>query len=67
MRKLEGIIAPATTAFDAQGKIDLNVKTQAYTEWSYAGGLKAMEDILVAHPDINVVITPVFPCQLSVA
>ena len=24
MRKLEGIIAPATTAFDAQGKIDLN-------------------------------------------
>ena len=24
-----------------QGKIDLNIKTQAYTEWSYAGGLKA--------------------------
>jgi ribose transport system substrate-binding protein len=24
---------------------------------TYAGGLKAMEDILVAHPDVNVVIT----------
>jgi ribose transport system substrate-binding protein len=23
----------------------------------YVGGLKAMEDILVAHPDVNVVIT----------
>ncbi|NJB83744.1 substrate-binding domain-containing protein [Wenyingzhuangia aestuarii] len=48
-----------------QGKIDLNVKTQAYTEWSYAGGLKAMEDILVAHPDINVVITESDVCVLG--
>ncbi len=48
-----------------QGKIDLDVKTQAYTEWSYAGGLKAMEDILVAHPDINVVITESDVCVLG--
>ena len=48
-----------------QGKIDLNVKTQAYTEWSYAGGLKAMEDILVAHPDVNVVITESDVCVLG--
>lgn len=48
-----------------QGKIDLNVKTQAYTDWSYAGGLKAMEDILVAHPDINVVITESDVCVLG--
>jgi len=48
-----------------QGKINLNVKTQAYTEWSYAGGLKAMEDILVAHPDINVVITESDVCVLG--
>lgn len=48
-----------------QGKIDLNIKTQAYTEWSYAGGLKAMEDILVAHPDINVVITESDVCVLG--
>jgi ribose transport system substrate-binding protein len=25
--------------------------------WTYAGGLKVMEDILVAHPDVNVEIT----------
>ncbi|MCL5129504.1 MULTISPECIES: substrate-binding domain-containing protein [unclassified Algibacter] len=48
-----------------QGKIDLNIATQAYTEWSYAGGLKAMEDILVAHPDINVVITESDVCVLG--
>ncbi|WP_405368540.1 MULTISPECIES: substrate-binding domain-containing protein [unclassified Nonlabens] len=48
-----------------QGKIDLNIKTQAYTEWSYAGGLKAMEDILVAHPDVNVVITESDVCVLG--
>lgn len=48
-----------------QGKINLDVKTQAYTEWSYAGGLKAMEDILVAHPDVNVVITESDVCVLG--
>ncbi|WP_055444833.1 substrate-binding domain-containing protein [Lacinutrix himadriensis] len=48
-----------------QGKINLNIKTQAYTEWSYAGGLKAMEDILVAHPDVNVVITESDVCVLG--
>ncbi len=47
------------------GYIDLNIKTQAYTDWSYAGGLKAMEDILVAHPDINVVITESDVCVLG--
>lgn len=47
------------------GYINLNVKTRAYTEWSYAGGLKAMEDILVAHPDVNVVITESDVCVLG--
>lgn len=47
------------------GYIDLDVKTQMYTEWSYAGGLKAMEDVLVAHPDINVVITESDVCVLG--
>lgn len=47
------------------GYIDLNIKTQMYTDWSYAGGLKAMEDILVAHPDINVVITESDVCVLG--
>ncbi len=47
------------------GYINLSVKTQAYTDWSYAGGLKAMEDILVAHPTINVVITESDVCVLG--
>jgi ribose transport system substrate-binding protein len=47
------------------GYIDLDIKTQAYTDWSYAGGLKAMEDILVAHPDVNVVITESDVCVLG--
>ncbi|MFW2376206.1 MAG: substrate-binding domain-containing protein, partial [Cellulophaga baltica] len=47
------------------GYIDLDIKTQMYTDWSYAGGLKAMEDILVAHPDINVVITESDVCVLG--
>jgi ribose transport system substrate-binding protein len=47
------------------GYIDLNVVTQMYTDWTYAGGLKAMEDILVAHPDVNVVITESDVCVLG--
>jgi len=47
------------------GYIDLNVKTQMYTDWTYAGGLKAMEDVLVAHPDINVVLTESDVCVLG--
>jgi len=47
------------------GYINLNIKTQAYTNWSYAGGLAAMEDILVAHPDINVVIAEADVCVLG--
>ncbi len=47
------------------GYIDLDIKTQAYTNWTYAGGLKAMEDILVAHPTINVVITESDVCVLG--
>lgn len=47
------------------GYIDLNVVTQMYTEWTYAGGLKAMEDVLVAHPDVNVVITESDVCVLG--
>ncbi|MBU2974477.1 substrate-binding domain-containing protein [Zobellia sp. B3R18] len=47
------------------GYIDLNIKTQMYTNWSYAGGLQAMEDVLVAHPDVNVVITESDVCVLG--
>jgi len=36
---------------------DLEVVTQGWGNWAHEGGLKAMEDILVAHPDINVLLT----------
>ena len=66
MTRKQGLLQGITEEqLRTQGKINLNVKTQAYTEWSYAGGLKAMEDILVAHPDINVVITESDVCVLG--
>jgi 4-hydroxy-tetrahydrodipicolinate synthase len=37
MKKLEGIIAPATTAFDAQGKIDLNACAEQFKWLEEAG------------------------------
>ncbi|MDB2606713.1 substrate-binding domain-containing protein [Zobellia sp.] len=47
------------------GYIDLDIKTQMYTNWSYAGGLKSMEDVLVAYPNINVVIAEADVCVLG--
>ncbi|GIZ09329.1 substrate-binding domain-containing protein [Flavobacterium sp. UMI-01] len=49
----------------SQGKINLTVETQMYTDWTYAGGQKAMEDILVAHPNINVVLAEADVCVLG--
>ena len=37
MKKLEGIIAPATTAFDASGKIDLNSCAEQF-QWLKEAG-----------------------------
>jgi len=53
------------TQLRTQGRILLDVRTQAYTNWTYAGGQKAMEDILVAHPDINVVLAESDVCYLG--
>jgi len=33
------------------------IVTQGWGNWAHEGGLAAMEDILVAHPDINVLLT----------
>ena len=38
------------------GKAGLDVVAQGWGAWNNDGGLKAMEDILTAHPDINVVL-----------
>lgn len=39
------------------GKVDFEVVSQGWGNWTYEGGLKVMEDILVAHPDINVLVS----------
>ncbi len=39
------------------GKVEFEVVSQGWGNWTYEGGLKAMEDILVAHPDINVLVS----------
>ncbi|MFE0755965.1 substrate-binding domain-containing protein [Inquilinus sp. NPDC058860] len=38
------------------GKVGFAVVGQGWGGWTHEGGLKAMEDLLVAHPDINVVL-----------
>ena len=38
------------------GHADFEVVGQGWGAWSQEGGLKAMEDLLTAHPDINVVL-----------
>jgi ribose transport system substrate-binding protein len=41
----------------AQGETRFDLVVQGWGNWTYEGGLTAMEDILVAHPDINVLIS----------
>ena len=38
------------------GKVGFEVVGQGWGAWNNDGGLKAMEDILTAHPDVNVVL-----------
>jgi ribose transport system substrate-binding protein len=39
------------------GKVEFEIVSQGWGNWTYEGGLKAMEDILVAHPDLNVLVS----------
>jgi len=38
------------------GKMDFEIVAQGWGDWYHEGGLKAMEDIIVAHPEINVML-----------
>lgn len=40
----------------SEGHAALSVASQGWGNWTISGGLKAAEDILVAHPDINLVV-----------
>ena len=46
----------AETQMMTQGSADLRILSQGWGNWTHIGGLEAMEDILVAHPDINLLI-----------
>jgi ribose transport system substrate-binding protein len=37
-------------------RVAFEIVSQGWGNWAHEGGLKAMEDILVAHPDINVLL-----------
>ena len=39
-----------------RGNVDLTIVSQGWGNWTNNGGLKAMEDILVANPDINLLV-----------
>lgn len=39
------------------GKTNFEVVAQRYTDWTSDAGLRAMEDILTANPDVNVVLS----------
>ena len=40
----------------SQGSVDLTIVSQGWGNWTNNGGLKAMEDILVANPDVNLLV-----------
>jgi ribose transport system substrate-binding protein len=39
-----------------QGRADLRIVSHGWGNWTHIGGLEAMEDILVAHPGINLLV-----------
>ena len=44
------------TQLMTQGSSDLRIVSHGWGNWTHIGGLEAMEDILVAHPDINLLV-----------
>lgn len=44
------------TQMMTQGGADLRIVSQGWGNWTNIGGLEAMEDILVAYPDVNLLV-----------
>ena len=44
------------TQLMTQGNSELIIVSQGWGNWTQIGGLEAMEDILVAHPDVNLLV-----------
>lgn len=40
----------------SQGSSDLNILAQGWGNWTLLGGIEAMEDILSAHPEVNLLV-----------
>jgi ribose transport system substrate-binding protein len=44
------------TQLRSSGRSDLNILAQGWGNWTLLGGIQAMEDILTAHPDVNLLV-----------
>ena len=44
------------TQLMTRGSADLRIVSHGWGNWTHIGGLEAMEDILVAHPEINLLV-----------
>ncbi len=44
------------TQLMTRGSSDLNILAQGWGNWTLLGGIEAMEDILSAHPDVNLLV-----------
>jgi ribose transport system substrate-binding protein len=55
-KRLGFIRGIAENQLRTQGHADLTIVSQGWGGWSNSGGLKAMEDILASHPEINVLM-----------
>ncbi len=44
------------TQLITQGNADLKIVFQGWGNWTHIGGLEAMEDILVSHPNVNLLV-----------
>ena len=53
LRRMGFIKGFTDTQLTTNGNSELNIVAQGWGSWTNNGGLKAMEDILVAHPTIN--------------
>jgi ribose transport system substrate-binding protein len=45
------------TQLMTKGSSDLRIVAHGWGNWTHIGGLEAMEDILVAHPDVNLLVS----------
>lgn len=58
LERRQGVLRGITEAqLRNRGSSKLEIVAQGWGNWATEGGLSAMEDILVAHPDINLLIT----------